>query len=418
MSLKEYVNTIKSEPLFFMMGMSVLMLAVMGTSVRHVSSTVFAILFLFSFVAIKDWFKVFSSLSGLEKLFLGAFFLYTLSGVLSYANVDDVDKYYRLFERYLRFSMIVPVYLLLVWNGKSLLNYLYTGAIISGPFMVATAISHYVSHPNVPAQGYYHHIIFGQLAMLNVGIMLSLLLTKSMERKYQMLIAASMVCGMVAALMSQARGVWLVFPVYVLIAVYYVVKDKRLSAKSIVIVFVAIIIISILTPVGDLISKRVGSAVTEVTNFYTSDQYVSSVGGRLAMWDIAIDVWQKYPLLGTGPGDVDDEIDALQKQGVYASMAVHNSVHNIYLQALVGSGLVGLAGMLLAVVIIPLRIFINQKQADKAGQLAGLITVVSFAVFGFSESWTLRLPSISIFLVYCVVIVLHIHISTVRSKKA
>lgn len=416
MFLRKYINTVKSEPLFIAMGVSVLMLAVMGTSVRHVSSTVFAILFLLSFVAIKDWFRVFSSLSGLEKLFLTSFFLYTVSGVFSYVNADDLDKYYRLFERYLRFSLIIPVYLLLIRNGKSLLNFLCAGAIISGPFLLIIAINHYIQHPDAPAQGYYHHIIFGQLAALNVGIMLSLLLTRNIARKYQLLIVASMICGVVVAVMSHARGVWLVFPFYMLIAIYYVVKDKRLNIKSLVAALVAILLIAVLTPVGEILQKRTETAVHEITNFYTSNKYATSVGARLAMWDISIDVWQEHPLVGTGPGDVDDEIMALQKQGQYAGMELHNSVHNIYLQALIGSGIVGLLCLLLAVIVIPLRIFLSRCPYNREGQLAGLITIVSFAIFGFSESWILRLPSISIFLVFSIVIVSHIYITASREE--
>ena len=415
MFLKKYINTIKAEPLTFLMGAGVLMLAVMGTSVRHVSSTVFAILVLMSFVVIKDWFKVFASLSRLEKLFLAAFFLYTLSGLLSFYNVDDVDKYYRLLERFLRFSLIVPVYLLIIYNGKSILNYLYAGSIISGPFLVAIAINHYIEYPDAPAQGYYHHIIFGQLAMLNVGIMLSLLLSRDMQRKYQLLIIASMLCGIVTAVLSQARGVWLVFPAYMLIAIYYIVKDKRFSARTLVGIMVSIVLLALLTPIGELIKNRTDAAVTEISRFYSEDQYVSSVGTRLAMWDIAINVWQENPLLGTGPGDFDDEIQTLQKRGEYIGMDVHNSVHNIYIQALVGAGILGLIAMLLAVIVMPAIVLLNRHITDREGRLAGIIIIVSFAIYGFSESWTLRLSAISIFLVFIVVIVSHL--SIVRSQK-
>lgn len=415
MFLKKYINTIKAEPLTFLMGAGVLMLAVMGTSVRHVSSTVFAILVLMSFVVIKDWFKVFASLSRLEKLFLAAFFLYTLSGLLSFYNVDDVDKYYRLLERFLRFSLVVPVYLLIISNGKSILNYLYAGSIISGPFLVAIAINHYIEYPDAPAQGYYHHIIFGQLAMLNVGIMLSLLLSRNMQRKYQLLIIASMLCGIVTAVLSQARGVWLVFPAYMLIAIYYIVKDKRFSARTLVGIMVSIVLLALLTPIGELIKNRTDAAVTEISRFYSEDQYVSSVGTRLAMWDIAINVWQENPLLGTGPGDFDDEIQTLQKRGEYIGMDVHNSVHNIYIQALVGAGILGLIAMLLAVIVMPMIVLLNRHITDREGRLAGIIIIVSFAIYGFSESWTLRLSAISIFLVFIVVIVSHL--SIVRSQK-
>lgn len=407
MFLKKYINTVKQEPIVFLAGFSVLSLAVMGTSVRHVSSVVFTLLVLLSFTAIKGWGRTYSSLSKQEKYFLIALFLYTCSAALSFYNVDDVDQYYKLFERYLRFSLIIPVYLFFIKKNISLLNYLYAGAVLSGPFVLIVALYHYITYPDVPAQGYYHHIIFGQLAMLNVGVMLSLLLTKTFNRKIQWLILISILCGLAAAVMSQARGVWVVFPIYVSVAIYYAVADKRISKKSIALFLAVIVLASMFTSIGEVIKQRIDAAVSEVTSFYAEDQYVSSVGTRLAMWDIAIDVWKQYPLLGTGPGDFDDEVIALQKQGEYIGMFPHSSVHNIYIQALVDSGIIGLLVLIVSTIIMPVRLLFCGYQNEE-GRLVGMTIVIAFVVFGLSESWTLRLPAISIFLVYMVIVVAHV----------
>lgn len=416
MFIQKYINTIKQQPLVFFVGICVLSLAVMGTSVRHVSSTVFALLVLLSFFVIKDWGKIFFSLSKLEKLFLIAFFIYMLSGVLSFYNVDDVDKYYKIFERYLRFALIIPVYLFLVKKKISLLNYLYVGSIISGPFLFVVGLEHSIVYPDTPAKGYYHHIIFGQLAMLNVGIMLSMLLTRNISRLAQFIILMSMLFGIVTAVMSQARGVWLVFPIYVLVAVYYVVRDKRINKKNIALLLSVIFIVLLVPSISDLIKQRTEEAVSEVIGFYSGNQYVSSVGTRLAMWDIAIDVWEEYPFLGTGPGDFDNEIIMLQKEGHYSHMDVHNSVHNIYLQALVGSGIVGLMALIFVLLVMPLKIFLDNSGQNKEAQLAGFVSVVSFAIFGVSESWTLRLSITSVFLVYIILIAADIRIARVQKN--
>lgn len=393
------------------LGITVVLLAVMGTSVNHVSSTMSAVLFLLSFTVIKDWKKMFVSLEKLEKVFLLAFVFYTISGALSSYNVDDIDQFNKMFERYLRFSLIIPVYLLIIKKNQSLLNYLYAGAVLSGPFLLVIALNHFVQFPGEPAQGYYHHIIFGQLAMLNVGVMLALLLTKNMSRALRVVILLSMVCGVVTAVMSQARGVWLVFPVYMMIALYYAMRDKRISANNIVIFLLVIILLAIVTPIGDVIKERTDQAVSEVSRYYTEDQYATSLGQRLAMWSIAINVWEKQPLLGNGPGNFDDEIIALQEEGKFIGMEIHDSVHNIYFQSLVMSGIVGLLALLLAVIIMPAVLFFKKTEANKEGALTGFIIVVSFAVYGLSESWTLRLPAVSIFLVYMVVAASHIHVT-------
>ena len=416
MFLKKYINTVKQDPFIFLLGLSVLSIALMGTSVRHMSSIIFTLLVLLGFSIIKDWRKIFSSLCPMEKMFLVAFLLYTASGILSFYNVDDVNQYYKIFERFLRFSLIVPVYLFLIKKNVSVLNYLYMGAVISGPFLFLVGLQHSITYPGRPAQGYYHHIIFGQLAMLNVGIMLSMLLTKNFNRNLQIVILISMLFGLVTAVTSEARGVWLVFPIYVSVAVYYAVSDKRIKKKNVAAFLAVIVLLAMFTSVGDLIKQRTDAAISEITKFYIEDQYISSVGTRLAMWDIAIDVWGNYPLLGTGPGDFDDEIIGLQKQGAYVGMPVHNSVHNIYIQALVGTGLIGISALIFVTFIMPLRLFFKLGGADRKEYLTGFITVISFAIFGISESWLLRLSITSVFLVY--IIVIASHMSIVRKKKS
>ena len=412
-----FVNKIRTEPLVFSIGICVLLLAVMGASVRHVSSAMFAILFILSISAITYWKKLYFSLSNVEKMFLGALLLYTFSCVLSFYNVDDVEKYFKVLERYLRFTMIIPVFFLIIKKKISVLNYLYLGAIISGPFLFLVALQHYLAEPDLPAKGYYHHIIFGQLAMLNVGVMLSIVLTKNLKRQYQLIILLSMLCGIAASVMSQARGVWLVFPVYVLIGIFYTVKDKKINTNYIAALLVTIVLLSIFTPIGSLLKQRTESAINEVNRFYVADEYISSVGTRLAMWRIAIDVWKQHPVLGTGPGDFDDEIKVLQNKGEYVGMNIHNSAHNIYFQSLADLGVVGLAALLFVICIMPLRLLFYENYINEEGRLVWFIILISYAIFGLSESWTLRSPAVAVFLVYVIVTFSHMHLISKENVK-
>jgi len=416
--LKEFLNTIKTEPVIFVAGVSVLLLAVMGTSVRHVASSTFAILVLLSFITVKDWRSVYISLSSLEKLFLLSFLLYMISGVLSYYNADDIDKYVKLFERYFRFLLVIPLYLFLIKKKMSLLKYLYTGVVVSGPFLFLIALNHTLQYPDVPAQGNYHHIIFGQLAMLNAGIMLSMLFTLELSTKLRVLIVLSVFCGVAAAIMSQARGAWLVLPLYLMFVVYCVVKSRRISMTTVVVSLVLLVLLSSVSPISDVVKQRTNDAISEVERFYSEDKYISSVGTRLAMWNIALDVWQQAPVLGTGPGDFDDEVMKLQAEGEYTGMEVHNSVHNIYFQALVGSGVIGLAALLFTVILLPLFVFSRGVHIDRSAAYAGFILVLSYAVFGLTESWTLRLPAVSVYLVYLLVLVSHLYVSSAGKTES
>jgi len=396
---------IHNRPLSFFAGMCVMMLAIMGTSVSHVASTSFALLVLAGLFTMKRWKQTWSGLAREERWMLYGFALYAVSGFLSYVNVQDISEYIKDIERYFRYLLAIPIYLLLKSYRIDVIRYLYAGAFLSGPFLLAVALYAYFENPNMPSKGQYHHIIFGSLAMLNVGVMLAILLTARLSNVLRLILFVSMMCAFTAALLSQSRGVWLAAPVYLVIVLYMTWRHSR---KNTVIAVAAIAIIALVaaqSPVGDMVKKRVTDAVDEITSFYKEDRYASSVGARLAMWKIAVDVWKENPLLGTGPGDFDDEVIALQNKGEYVGMEIHASTHNIYVQSLVNTGLFGLFVLLFSIFLQPVRILYASRHNDRTASLTGLTVLLLFAVVGLSESWILRLPMVSVYIIYILAVV-------------
>lgn len=89
---------------------------------------------------------------------------------------------------------------------------------------------------------------------------------------------------------------------------------------------------------------------------------------------------------------------------MYPGVFVHDSVHNIYLQALVSTGIVGLLVFILALIVFPLIFLQTAKPGGgQLERLSGLVLIVSVLIFGLTESWTLRSPFIAIFVIYLVV---------------
>ena len=406
--MKKYIDTllteVKNEPRVFWIGICVFFVAIMATSVKHVASTGFGLLFLSSLIMIQQWKAIWIKLSNNEKWLLLGFGLYALSGVIAVVNVEDMQQYVKELEQYLRFLAAIPIYLMIKKYKVDVIYYLYAGAIVSGPFLLLIASQSYLENPNVPAQGDYHHIIFGGSAMLNVGVMLSILLTGKLSTLNKFLIVFSMLCGLSAALLSQSRGVWLVLPVYVLLMIYYSLKHSKLSAGGSVIGLVLLAGIVLLSPLSEMIKERVGAGVDEVFAYHSEGQYISSLGTRLAMWDIAIDVWKKHPIAGSGPGEFDDDVRELQNNGKYVGMDVHASTHNIYFQSIVNAGTIGFVSMLFAIILMPLKV-VKEKMIDNPiTSLTGLMFVLFFATLGLSESWTLRSPTVSVYIIYFIVI--------------
>lgn len=408
--IEQLLTTINTRRLEVFSGLCVFCLTVMGTSVKDVASTASAFLLIASLFAIKHWRSAWHLLSKYEKWLMMCMALYALSGVIAVINVQDMDEYIKDLERYMRFALGIPIYLFIRINKLSLLKYLHAGAVISGPFLLMIALPGYLDNPDVPARGYYHHIIYGAVAMLNVGVMLAMLLTVKMNNMMKAIIFISILCGLLASVLSQSRGVWLVLPLYLMLVMYFMLKQSRMKFAVMVMVLAVLGTGLLMSPAGDIVKNRVASAVDEVTAFYDKNQYISSLGTRLAMWEIALDVWQRHPVVGTGPGDFDEIIKRLQKEGQYTGMEVHESTHNIYVQSMVNAGTIGLVTMLLIIIIMPLKIFIRSGRTHPSAALTGIVFILLFATLGFGESWTLRSPTVSVYIIFLLTIVSSIYL--------
>lgn len=416
--IEQLLANTKNKPQEVYAGVCVFCATIMGTSVGGVASTAAALLLIASFFVIKQWRTAWRQLAKNEKLLMICLALYALSGMIAVINVQDMDEYIKDLERYVRFGLAIPVYLFLKYYNMSLMKYLYAGAVVSGPFLLMVALPGYLEHPELPAHGEYHHIIFGAVAMLNAGIMLSMLLTLKLNNLMKIVITISMLCGFITTVLSQSRGVWLVLPLYLLLVLYYSYRRSRTRFVGMIIVLTVMAVLLLVSPAGDIVKSRVSAGVDEVTAFYSKNQYISSLGTRLAMWEIAIDVWQRHPVIGTGPGDFDEIIKKLQSEGQYVGMEVHESTHNIYMQALVNAGTFGLVTMLLAIIIMPLKIFIRSIRAQPAQSLAGIVLVLLYATLGLGESWTLRLSILSVYIIFLITIVSSLYLpqSKVRER--
>ena len=416
--LTQYIAEARNRPVELFVGLCVLFVSIMGTSVNHVASTSYSLLLLAGLFICPGWRGTWQSLEKAERWLLIGFALYGISGLIAIVNVQDMDEYIKDLERYLRFLFAIPMYLYLRRYHVSAVRYLYAGAIISGPFLLAVALKSSFDSPGMPARGYYHHIIFGSLAMLNVGVMLALLLAEKMSALSRVLVVVSMMMGFTAAILSQSRGVWLVVPVYLLIAMVITWRQSKKRFSIIAAFIIVCTIVAALSPLGHMIGNRIDAAVDEVETYYERDNYVTSVGTRLAMWEVAVEVWKKYPVIGIGPGDFDDYIRELQAHGRYKGMDVHASTHNIYMQALVNTGLFGFLVLLLSLFYLPLKILLPARHRQYTLTLVGINILALFAVIGISESWILRLPTVSVYIIYMVVIIAGLYAAYDRERES
>lgn len=406
MYFQKLITSIKENPLEIFLGLFVVALMMFGASVKDVASTTLAIFTLFGLSKVHRYKISWGLLSTIEKVMFIAFVVYVLSGFLSYINVEDSREYVKQMDRYIRFFFIGPIVLAAIYSKLDFKRFFYIGVVLSGPAYFYFAIESSLENPSWPAGRDYHHITFGDAATLNALLMMLMLVLEPWKKYWKILIMMSISFSLYASVLSQARGAWIAIPVGVLVACIALIRQSRLKVSYALLAFMVLVFGVFITPAGDMIGNRYSEATKEVELFVESRNAATSIGGRLALWDISMQVWKSSPLLGTGPGDFDDEVRSYQSKSGYQELIVHSSTHNIYLQALVNTGLVGFIVLVFALIVFPFLYFYSYvKKGDKFGYY-GLIVITAYAVFGLTESWVLRAPVVSIYIIYFIVILL------------
>lgn len=137
---------------------------------------------------------------------------------------------------------------------------------------------------------------------------------------------------------------------------------------------------------------------------YTMVLANTSVGQRFEMWRAAWHLFLTSPIVGVGVGAYQISTDQLVSQNEIAPFVRDfDHPHNDYLNALASSGILGL-GVLIAILFLPLRRFwqfvTSTNPATHAMGMAGVLTVVGFAIYALTDTIFLHSMMITWYVIY------------------
>jgi O-antigen ligase len=284
-----------------------------------------------------------------------------------------------------------------------LFKYLLAGAVVSGPLYLSIALVSIAERPDHPAVGGYHHITFGDMAMLGAMFMTTVLVTMKTSKVMKIVLVISIVCLLYASILSTARGAWLAMPFCLSLLLGVGIHQGMIKLRTILVVLLMLGVAVVVSPARHIISSGVHEAADDIEVFQSGEKEMTSVGSRLGMWHVAVNIWKKHPVIGTGPGDFDLEMQASSDEGLYEELFAHSSAHNIYFQALATTGTIGFVIMCFALVALPFRLFYRANKGKvNVAAVSGMVAITAFAVFGLTESWMLRSPVIAVYVMYFV----------------
>lgn len=260
------------------------------------------------------------------------------------------------------------------------------------------------------ASGATNPIIYGNLA-LAMGFMSVAGTTYflSLGRWYLVVPLLALAMGLTASLLSGTRGGWIAIPLILPLLFAYTPRGHRLAILVAAGIVSAGVGAALVADAG--VGGRVSLATEELTRYFEDPSRYggTSTGLRFEMWRAALDMFQQRPLLGWGLGDAFHEFLRDGAGDSYHPRVIRFShAHNEILMTLATRGIIGTMA-LLAVWLIPGYIFVRTlKQGTPAARrlgLAGLILVVGYLVFGFTEAIMHRGPPLTFFCFYAPLIV-------------
>lgn len=224
--------------------------------------------------------------------------------------------------------------------------------------------------------------------------------------------------GFAASLLSQSRGGWLavgaVFPLWLWLA--WRLRPHRFGRVLAVLALAlaALLLVLSFTP---RFKDRVGLAAAEISGYLYERRENTSVGNRLAQYELVTQMIPVKPWLGWGAHGFVREMHRRVEAGEYApEMLYYPEVHNIFLDAWVK---VGLGGVLLQATLLgwalamfwPSRRRMARHAEDTpawrnalALRVMGTVVPASYFVFGMSQPFFNHNSGIMCFVFYVAVL--------------
>ena len=195
-------------------------------------------------------------------------------------------------------------------------------------------------------------IVFAQVLCLAVMVCVTAAVS-GIEDGYRTAFICAALCGTVAIIYSGTRIIWLALTIAVIAVL--LINQQRLRGGSLLrmVLLVAAIAVVIAAFGFQIISGRLGSLRMDWIALGAQGDYDTSLGMRIALWDIGLKAFREMPLFGHGA----DATQFLIRQGFHDQFGMDvgfNHFHNGFLTALVQAGILG-AATLAAIFVVAAR---------------------------------------------------------------
>ncbi len=343
-----------------------------------------------------------------EKLFLLSCVLMFLSTVLSFGMSGDLadPQSIRTYWLYL-----LPVGLVMTFSQIQISRqWLYSLMIIAAIMSFIVVIKDNL-YGGVRGSHHGSPIPFGSVSLLTALLCLIFAMDRSVSKWLRLVLLVSSVIGLVAVIWSGTRGAWLFLVFWACVAFALLLKHgSSVKQKMTVITMVLILVAGVMiTPVPDLLKKRVSGAYTEVEQYFSGESVTTSSGQRFELWKVAFNTFTENPLFGAGRFGFLHEKQSMNSEGRVKVIKSLEHAHNDVLWILATRGLLGLT--VFAGLFIFLIGFYKNNLRDSRTKLvayAGLTVCTGTLVYGLTDIFMSLKLTIGYFMIVNALLIRHI----------
>ena len=318
--------------------------------------------------------------------FVGVTLLNHFSGRLD-GIPDHLFKTYRnIINQYIWF---LPLLLLpsIFYKSKFKVEYLINSITFVLVFLMFYLFywGHKLNYGRSALADFFNPIITYDIGLISLSILVLIYAFFIKNNKSYFYLIVSLLC-IFLLIMHGSRGTWVGLPaVFLLIGgVYFKTQLKKvLLMYALVFLFVTV---NLINPESALVN-RIDEFKTD-TQELKQQNYQTSSGLRLYMWENSIEIFKQHPITGIGMYEIEHYNCELEKKGLLPQCFQH--MHSIYFHELAANGLIGILSLLLTfgvALFYFLRNFFNVKRDREIKNLSlmGFTFVSYYMACGLTE---------------------------------
>jgi O-antigen ligase len=308
------------------------------------------------------------------------------------------------FDKQFRFLFFVPFLILLRKTGMPE-KPIWWGAAAAAAASGVYAITVKAVHPEIHrVSGGGNPINYGCFSLISAFISINGMFFFEKIKKTLGVIpptyvpVAAFCLGFTGSVLSGSRGSWLALPFLLIITVIHFWIHKRL--KRIFIITAAGLVCALLVSMAvdrSVVLRRVSEVDSAVKKYFdgiddlatSKDIGFVSIGGRLEMYRVAIEMIKENPFFGVGPGRYQKEVTKRIETGTAdRAIGIYQYPHNDYLTVASCCGIPGLVIFCLTAYLLPLHTVYRFAGKDRKQPLlwAGFILISGYMHFSVSNA--------------------------------